>query len=141
MKKFLGKIRKKITSSDSSKEEITKRSQLQDVPPAPDGLTVQAPSVSAPSPTKKEIPIPDNMLPEAEIKVDKVTEPESSKNLPSPNDTPQEIKCPHCNKMLKDEFDFCPYCGKSVKLVCSKCEKQLEEAFEFCPYCGEEVKK
>ena len=125
-------MKKKFSSSDSSKEEITRRSQLQEVPPVPPGLAVQAPNVSAPSPTKREIPIPENMLPEEQPK---------QKEIEIPEEIPSILQCPHCNKELKEDFEFCPYCGKSIKLACIKCKRELAEEFEFCPYCGEEIKK
>jgi len=132
MKKFVEKVKKKFLSSDSSKGEITKRSQLQEVPPVPPGLAVEAPTKSAPSPTKREIPIPESMLPEEQPKPKKEKKPEK---------IPSILQCPHCNKELKEEFEFCPYCGKSIKLACSNCKKELAEEFEFCPYCGDEIKK
>lgn len=138
MKKLVEKVKKKLSSSDSSKEKITKRSQLQEVPPAPPGLAVEAPSLSAPSPSKREIPIPENMLPEEELK-QKIQEIPEEPEIPKHTETPK-LKCPHCKKGLKEDFDFCPYCGKSINLACSNCKKELEEDFEFCPYCGETVK-
>ena len=150
MKKLVEKVKKKLKSSNSSKNEITKRSQLQEVPPAPPGVTIQAPSQSAPSPKKKEIPIPENMMPEEQIKVEtveKLEEPEQPEQLEQSLELPDSKiishnpVCPHCNKELKEDFDFCPYCGKSVKLTCSNCNKELKEDFDFCPYCGHEIQK
>ena len=132
VKKLVEKLKKKISSSDSSKGEITRRSQLQEVPPVPEGLAVEAPTKSAPSPTKREIPIPENLLPEEQPKPKKEEKPE---------EIPSILQCPHCNKKLNEDFEFCPYCGKSVKLACSNCKRELSEDFEFCPYCGDEIKK
>ncbi|NPD88323.1 MAG: zinc ribbon domain-containing protein [Asgard group archaeon] len=132
VKKLVEKVKKKFLPSDSSKEEITKRSQLQEVPPVPPGLTVQAPTKFAPSPSKREIPIPKNMLPDEQPKQIIPKEPE---------EISLELNCPHCNKELKEDFEFCPYCGKSIKLACANCKRELAEEFEFCPYCGDEVKK
>ncbi|MCG3227679.1 MAG: zinc ribbon domain-containing protein [Candidatus Heimdallarchaeota archaeon] len=132
VKKLVEKVKKKISSSGSSKDEITRRSQLQDVPPVPQGLAVEAPTNSAPSPTKQEIPIPENMLPEEQPKPKKEKKPEEI--LPI-------LQCPHCDKELNEDFEFCPYCGKSIKLACSNCKRELAEDFEFCPYCGDEIEK
>lgn len=50
--------------------------------------------------------------------------------------------CPNCNKVYKDEFDFCPYCGTSKPklLTCPKCGFESNE-FKFCPKCGVELTK
>ena len=60
--------------------------------------------------------------------------------------------CPHCGKEVMDEFDFCPYCGRGLKVMktpqtefhpvtgrkCSKCSSEIDVDFRFCPYCGHE---
>jgi RNA polymerase subunit RPABC4/transcription elongation factor Spt4 len=135
VKKLVEKMKKKISSSDSSKGEITKRSQLQEVPPVPAGLAVEAPTKPTPSPTKREIPIPENMLPDEQPQPKKEEKPKAIPEESLPN-----LQCPHCNKELNEDFEFCPYCGKSVKLACSNCKRELAEDFEFCPYCGDEIK-
>ena len=136
MKKLVEKVKKKFSSSDSSKGEITRRSQLQDVPPVPPGLAVEAPTASAPSPTKGEIPIPENLQPDPQPE----PQPEPKKVIESEK-IPSILQCPHCKKDLSEDFEFCPYCGKSLKMACSNCKKDLSEDFEFCPYCGDEIKK
>jgi RNA polymerase subunit RPABC4/transcription elongation factor Spt4 len=60
------------------------------------------------------------------------------------------LHCPHCGKEVMGEFDFCPYCGRGLKVMrtpqtefhpvnggkCPKCSSDIEADFLFCPYCG-----
>ena len=50
--------------------------------------------------------------------------------------------CPNCNRVYKDDFDFCPYCGTSKPeiLTCPKCGFESNE-YKFCPKCGVELTK
>jgi hypothetical protein len=58
--------------------------------------------------------------------------------------------CPHCGKEVVGEFDFCPYCGRGLRVMkipqtdfhpksgkkCPKCSSEIDAVFQFCPYCG-----
>ena len=47
--------------------------------------------------------------------------------------------CNSCGKEVKDEFDFCVYCGKELPkhYICPDCrEEYLEIDYEYCGKCG-----
>ena len=47
--------------------------------------------------------------------------------------------CNNCGKEVKDEFDFCVYCGSELpkRFICPDCrEEYLEIDYEFCGKCG-----
>lgn len=52
----------------------------------------------------------------------------------------QPTQCQSCGKLLQEDFNICPYCGKPIRITCAKCGQVLEEDFNACPYCGEKVK-
>ena len=50
--------------------------------------------------------------------------------------------CKWCRAELpvRDNLNFCPFCGTDVKLVpCSECGEELEPEWRFCIACGTEV--
>ena len=50
------------------------------------------------------------------------------------------INCPDCKKEISNEFNFCPYCGKTITLVCAKCGKQIQnKSAKFCEDCGHQL--
>ena len=47
--------------------------------------------------------------------------------------------CNNCGKEVKDEFDFCVYCGSELpkRFICPDCkEEYLESDYEYCGKCG-----
>jgi RNA polymerase subunit RPABC4/transcription elongation factor Spt4 len=44
--------------------------------------------------------------------------------------------CGGCGKALSPGFEFCPYCGKSLKETCPACGKPVQEDWKVCPVCG-----
>jgi RNA polymerase subunit RPABC4/transcription elongation factor Spt4 len=44
--------------------------------------------------------------------------------------------CKGCGKPLGPGFEFCPYCGKSLKKTCSACGKPVQDDWKVCPVCG-----
>ena len=47
--------------------------------------------------------------------------------------------CKNCGKEVKDEFDFCVYCGSELPkhYICPDCkEEYLEIGYEYCGKCG-----
>ena len=47
--------------------------------------------------------------------------------------------CKNCGKEVKDEFDFCVYCGEELPkhYICPDCkEEYLESDYEYCGKCG-----
>jgi RNA polymerase subunit RPABC4/transcription elongation factor Spt4 len=56
------------------------------------------------------------------------------------SDTPNELKCNNCQKVVDIEWKLCPECGQNLKYnSCSKCGKNLESSWKLCPYCGYRV--
>jgi predicted amidophosphoribosyltransferase len=68
------------------------------------------------------------------------------------------FKCPDCNYELKEDYDYCPSCGKvlrerakneevsgeryEVRLepnTCEACGKQVPAEYLHCPYCGTRI--
>jgi len=50
--------------------------------------------------------------------------------------------CKSCNKPLKPNWQFCPYCKQPVHVKpkkCKKCGEELEEGMLICPICGKAV--
>lgn len=47
--------------------------------------------------------------------------------------------CPSCGRVLKDEFSFCPACGKEVARNCPNCENKVKKDWEFCPNCNQKL--
>ncbi len=46
------------------------------------------------------------------------------------------MKCTHCKQELRDNDQFCPYCGTKVEL-CPYCHKIIKPHSHYCMYCGE----
>jgi len=54
----------------------------------------------------------------------------------------EELKCKNCDKPLKPNWVFCPYCKQPVKvepIKCKKCGEELDDDMVICPVCGEPV--
>jgi len=54
----------------------------------------------------------------------------------------EELKCKNCDKPLKPNWVFCPYCKQPVKVEprkCKKCGEELDDDMVICPVCGEPV--
>jgi predicted RNA-binding Zn-ribbon protein involved in translation (DUF1610 family) len=49
-------------------------------------------------------------------------------------------QCPSCGKPLQVDFNVCPYCGMSVRIICAKCGQELKEEYNACPKCGQKVR-
>ena len=56
------------------------------------------------------------------------------------------MKCIKCEKEIKEEMAFCPYCGTEVKPEtetqkpqCPSCNCEIETNMVFCPSCGYEI--
>lgn len=50
------------------------------------------------------------------------------------------IKCPNCNKTVKNENKYCPYCGIPLKKICTKCGNEIKDDWEYCPECSTKLK-
>ena len=53
---------------------------------------------------------------------------------PSPAGPP--VTCGRCGKPLGAGFEFCPYCGKSLRKTCPACGKPVQDDWKACAACG-----
>lgn len=51
-----------------------------------------------------------------------------------------ESKCLQCGKVVKKEFEVCPYCGNNLRVKCSNCGNNVESGWQVCPYCAGKLK-
>ena len=53
--------------------------------------------------------------------------------------------CPECDRLLKQECAYCPYCGSETNLIidCPGCKKEFEanQVQIYCPDCGTKIKE
>jgi hypothetical protein len=47
--------------------------------------------------------------------------------------------CPHCDYEVEKDFLRCPSCQRKLKDPCVQCGKPLDPAWRVCPYCEAEV--
>jgi len=54
-----------------------------------------------------------------------------------PADPSGEIpSCPTCEKEIRSDFVFCPYCQEQlISPVCGNCHRPVEASWTFCPSC------
>jgi len=44
--------------------------------------------------------------------------------------------CPTCEKEIRSDFVFCPYCQEQlISPVCGNCHRPVEDSWTFCPSC------
>jgi hypothetical protein len=44
--------------------------------------------------------------------------------------------CPTCEKEIRSDFIFCPYCQEQlISPVCGNCHRPVEQSWTFCPTC------
>ena len=50
-------------------------------------------------------------------------------------------QCAYCGLLVRDEFSFCPNCGKArpTARFCTNCGEKLSPNAKFCPNCGTKV--
>ena len=50
------------------------------------------------------------------------------------------MECPFCRKIISQESESCPKCGKSLKMVCRGCGQVVKEFgytnYKLCPICS-----
>jgi len=51
----------------------------------------------------------------------------------------EPLTCSACGEKVADDFLFCPYCHKQLKMVCAACGRILQLDWTLCPYCGTPV--
>ena len=60
---------------------------------------------------------------------------------------PPRPRCPQCNRVLKEPWNACPYCGRKfiseddtmLPKACPKCKRVLKGEWKTCPYCATDV--
>lgn len=44
--------------------------------------------------------------------------------------------CPTCEKEVRSDFVFCPYCQEQlISPICGNCHRPVEDGWTFCPSC------
>jgi len=43
--------------------------------------------------------------------------------------------CPNCRRPVQDDFQFCAFCGTSLKSACASCSRLLQFSWRVCPTC------
>ncbi len=51
----------------------------------------------------------------------------------------EPLTCSACGEKIAEDFLFCPYCHKQLKMVCAACGRVLQLDWTLCPYCGTPV--
>jgi len=51
------------------------------------------------------------------------------------------FKCRDCGKIMKERFNFCPFCASMIHPRCSTCDRSLESGWKACPDCGSKVQE
>jgi len=46
--------------------------------------------------------------------------------------------CPQCQRLVGEDFLFCPYCRTQLRLACAECGRAVDVRWAICPYCGTE---
>ena len=57
------------------------------------------------------------------------------------------MKCPNCSEEIRDNSNFCRFCGFNLnsvrnhedKMYCHNCGQQIEASSQFCSFCGSKV--
>jgi RNA polymerase subunit RPABC4/transcription elongation factor Spt4 len=44
--------------------------------------------------------------------------------------------CPSCHEAVEDDFLICPNCSTRLKNQCSNCNRLMKLEWNVCPYCG-----
>jgi hypothetical protein len=52
-----------------------------------------------------------------------------------------EQSCPYCEYPVATNYLRCPNCERRLKNPCRKCQKPLDPKWGICPYCETEVRK
>jgi RNA polymerase subunit RPABC4/transcription elongation factor Spt4 len=47
--------------------------------------------------------------------------------------------CPNCGTRLREDFVFCPRCGKDLLSACPQCHRAVEVSWSNCAFCGTEL--
>jgi RNA polymerase subunit RPABC4/transcription elongation factor Spt4 len=51
------------------------------------------------------------------------------------SDGPDNIKCIHCQNIIKENYNYCPNCKEQLKKKCQDCGRMIDINWRRCPYC------
>lgn len=51
----------------------------------------------------------------------------------------ERIHCPMCANSVREDYQYCPHCGFTLRLQCVKCGRDLQRGWKNCPDCGTSV--
>jgi len=61
-------------------------------------------------------------------------------STPAPSDAPAACQWCRAELPVRDNLNFCPFCGTDLKVFpCGECGEELEPEWRFCIACGTEV--
>ncbi len=62
-------------------------------------------------------------------------------NCGMPLDKNNKVVCSECNRMIRNDFKFCPHCGAGIVHTahCASCNVLLDPGDRFCKNCGHAV--
>lgn len=53
-------------------------------------------------------------------------------------DLEANVACPHCNRVISEDFVVCPHCRTKLQEECVNCGREFDVRWSLCPYCGHE---
>lgn len=48
--------------------------------------------------------------------------------------------CFSCNQANDKAFEYCVYCGETLKIACPACKKSVGIEYAYCAWCGHDMK-
>ncbi len=51
-------------------------------------------------------------------------------------DIEERAVCPACHEPTEEDFLLCPHCSTRLKNRCTSCERLMKLEWNICPYCG-----
>ncbi len=76
--------------------------------------------------------------PEEEARPSPPPAPPEATAMETPVEGEEELRCPECNAVVRDEDKFCWNCGCKLEFVyiCPDCGEEVSEGDRFCRHCG-----
>lgn len=54
----------------------------------------------------------------------------------NPVETPLEVACPACRRLVDIDSMVCPHCQQQLREACSQCHRGKLIHHQYCPFCG-----
>lgn len=50
--------------------------------------------------------------------------------------------CEHCGKIVRDEWNYCPFCMAGLdEFTCKVCGKKIKADWRYCPHCKNDLNR